>query len=399
MEEKKVIFFDLFDTLVTADRGELEPFFTREIDRMGDNGRLPDAISTIYELAKESPEMLEGTTAEELAKYYEDRMAMLISNVRPDVLEMLQDLKNDGWQLCVISDAARVDIAHWAESPLAQYFDNTVFSCDVGYVKPDPRLYEIAKQSMGDPSQCIFIGDGGHDELLGAHRAGMATIKAEYIKNRRDESIVRESDVRATNARKVAEIARGIDFARYPQNYDSPFHTAVRDMIETGVHTSKEATEQMVAFYDSLQLAAHQLGVGLGLPKEGVEQLTNDIMGKTANTTMLDYVKGQINMFYEHGGEQWKTHAAQIVLDMSEAIHTGTDALEQNMDITHTDVARNMKFIQPIIDAVGIDVEMQDIHQAMNNGIKTVTPEMLSLDATETPERDDKEEFSQSDNR
>ena len=63
MEEKKVIFFDLFDTLVTADRGELEPFFTREIDRMGDNGRLPDAISTIHELAKEAPEMLEGTTA------------------------------------------------------------------------------------------------------------------------------------------------------------------------------------------------------------------------------------------------------------------------------------------------------------------------------------------------
>ena len=388
MEEKKVIFFDLFDTLVTADRGELEPFFTREVDRMGDNGRLPDAISTIHELAKEAPEMLEGTTAEKLAQYYEDRMAMLISNVRPDVLEMLQDLKNEGWQLCVISDAARVDIAHWAESPLAQYFDNTIFSCDVGYVKPDPRLYEIAKQSMGDPSQCIFIGDGGHDELLGAHRAGMATIKAEYIKNRRDESIVRESDIRATNARKVAELARGIDFTRYPQNYDSPFHSAVREMIEVGdhVHTSKEATEQMVAFYDSLKLAAHQLGVGLGLPAEGVEQLTNDILGKTANTTMLDYVREQIDVFYEQGGEQWKERAEQLIIDMNDALHTGVDPVTPIHELSHADLNRNLRVIEPLVEAIGIDMQTRDICQ------------IIMQDEPTTPDMDGPEDFSQADN-
>lgn len=388
MEEKKVIFFDLFDTLVTADRGELEPFFTREVDRMGDNGRLPDAISTIHELSKEAPEMLEGTTAEKLAQYYEDRMAMLISNVRPDVLEMLQDLKNEGWQLCVISDAARVDIAHWSESPLAQYFDNTVFSCDVGYVKPDPRLYEIAKQSMGDPSQCIFIGDGGHDELLGAHRAGMVTIKAEYIKNRRDESIVRESDIRATNARKVAELARGIDFTRHPQNYDSPFHSAVREMIEVGdhVHTSKEATEQMVAFYDSLKLAAHQLGVGLGLPAEGVEQLTNDILGKTANTTMLDYVREQINVFYEQGGEQWKERAEQLIIDMNDALHTGVDPITPIHELSHADLNRNLRVIEPLVEAIGIDMQTQDICQ------------IIMQDEPTTPDMDGPEDFSQADN-
>ena len=388
MEENKVIFFDLFDTLVTADRGELEPFFTREVDRMGDNGRLPDAISTIHELAKEAPEMLEGTTAEKLAQYYEDRMAMLISNVRPDVLEMLQDLKNEGWQLCVISDAARVDIAHWAESPLAQYFDNTIFSCDVGYVKPDPRLYEIAKQSMGDPSQCIFIGDGGHDELLGAHRAGMATIKAEYIKNRRDESIVRESDIRATNARKVAELARGIDFTRYPQNYDSPFHSAVREMIEVGdhVHTSKEATEQMVAFYDSLKLAAHQLGVGLGLPAEGVEQLTNDILGKTANTTMLDYVREQIDVFYEQGGEQWKERAEQLIIDMNDALHTGVDPVTPIHELSHADLNRNLRVIEPLVEAIGIDMQTRDICQ------------IIMQDEPTTPDMDGPEDFSQADN-
>ena len=48
----KVIFFDLFDTMVRVDRGILEPYFDRETDRMGDNGTLKNAKETIEHLSK-----------------------------------------------------------------------------------------------------------------------------------------------------------------------------------------------------------------------------------------------------------------------------------------------------------------------------------------------------------
>ena len=36
----------------------------------------------------------------------------------------------------------------WDETPLGGKFDATVFSCDVGVSKPDPRIYEIACERL-----------------------------------------------------------------------------------------------------------------------------------------------------------------------------------------------------------------------------------------------------------
>ena len=35
---------------------------------------------------------------------------------------------------------------------------------------------------MGNPKKCIFIGDGGHLELIGAKNVGMKTINVEWFK-------------------------------------------------------------------------------------------------------------------------------------------------------------------------------------------------------------------------
>ena len=39
-------------------------------------------------------------------------------------------------------------------------------------------------EKMGNPNQSIFIGDGGHDELVGAKKVGMKTIKVDWFKKR-----------------------------------------------------------------------------------------------------------------------------------------------------------------------------------------------------------------------
>jgi putative hydrolase of the HAD superfamily len=65
----------------------------------------------------------------------------------------------------------------WAETPFADAFDVTVFSCSVGLRKPDPRIYRLALQQLGvDAADAMFVGDGANDELAGAERVGMKAV-------------------------------------------------------------------------------------------------------------------------------------------------------------------------------------------------------------------------------
>jgi putative hydrolase of the HAD superfamily len=70
-------------------------------------------------------------------------------------------------------------------------FDVTVFSCDAGILKPDPRIYRLATDGLGlPPEQCLYVGDGGHRELRGAREAGLATaLTVEYISSLWPEKI------------------------------------------------------------------------------------------------------------------------------------------------------------------------------------------------------------------
>ena len=181
-----VIYFDLFDTLIKVDRGYLEEYFDEEIDKLGDTGFLKDSKSTIEEIVNKYPEVLSKYTVEEMSSYYEKIMSDSLMNVDPNILIMLQQLKEKGYKMCILSDATFVDIKDYKECPLFKYFDYAVFSCNYGVTKPDKRIYRTAMNVMGGSDVAIFIGDGGHEELIGAKENGMITIKTEWFKKRSD---------------------------------------------------------------------------------------------------------------------------------------------------------------------------------------------------------------------
>jgi len=59
---------------------------------------------------------------------------------------------------------------------LGRYFDDVIISGEVGLVKPDPRIFELALQRMDVPAnQTVFIDDLPN-YLLGAEQVGMMTI-------------------------------------------------------------------------------------------------------------------------------------------------------------------------------------------------------------------------------
>ena len=56
-------------------------------------------------------------------------------------------------------------------------FEAEIFSCAVGCVKPEPAIYEKCLEAIALPAcDCLFVGDGGSNELSGAKAVGLSTV-------------------------------------------------------------------------------------------------------------------------------------------------------------------------------------------------------------------------------
>lgn len=206
MKDYDFYFFDLFHTLVRLDpfeipekrecavlditQDEWNAFSEFDYERRATGGiRDPDEI-----IARILLNVDPGLTAAQIAEIgavRKLRFKKAFSEVRPSILDALRRLRRRGKKLVLVSNADALDKLYWSESPLCECFNEAVFSCDVGAMKPDRKIYEIAMDRIGaDASRSAFIGDGGHGELAGAKRIGMdAVLTTEIIGGLWPESI------------------------------------------------------------------------------------------------------------------------------------------------------------------------------------------------------------------
>ena len=96
---------------------------------------------------------------------------------QPAALSTLRAVTALGLKTCVVSDCSPELPQIWNDTPFAPLFDATVFSCDVGIRKPNPKIYLEACRRLGvGPEECLFVGDGGSGELTGAAAVGMRAV-------------------------------------------------------------------------------------------------------------------------------------------------------------------------------------------------------------------------------
>ena len=83
----------------------------------------------------------------------------------------------------------------------AIYFDlffTLIVPAYVGLLKPYRQIYELAMQRLNvSPEECLFVGDGGSNELCGAKTAGMGTVFSEMFETKNAEqrkSIMKYAD-------------------------------------------------------------------------------------------------------------------------------------------------------------------------------------------------------------
>lgn len=98
----------------------------------------------------------------------------------PGARETLEELRACGYRLGIISNSfappGGLD-QHLAEEGLLRFFEVRVYSADVGYMKPHPRIFELALERLGTAAaRAIYVGDKEHIDVKGASRLGMVTV-------------------------------------------------------------------------------------------------------------------------------------------------------------------------------------------------------------------------------
>ncbi len=122
-------------------------------------------------------------------------------NLIPGTVEMLQRVRDSGYAVGLISDVAwglpseypLRDMRHYG---LDRFFDDMIFSSDVGLRKPHPRMFKMALFNLeADRERSMYVGNSLQADVKGAKTVGMKAVlkKSGYFQP--DESIVPDDTV------------------------------------------------------------------------------------------------------------------------------------------------------------------------------------------------------------
>lgn len=98
-----------------------------------------------------------------------------------DAKSTLASLSQRGYKLGIIANQKLGTSERLESWKLRQYFDIIVASAEIGYAKPDPRIFEKALELAGcTAQQSVMVGDRLDNDMHPAKAVGMTTV---WIKN------------------------------------------------------------------------------------------------------------------------------------------------------------------------------------------------------------------------
>jgi putative hydrolase of the HAD superfamily len=179
------VIFDLFDTLVRWDQALGDEFLAHVSEALGTTSAEAQAAWDAGRPARSKGPMLDylrtiGVEGDAAASIVERRREFARRVIVPvdGALETVRELRSRGLKVGLLSVCSDEVPAVWAETAFAGLFDAEVFSCDVGLLKPDPRIYALTCERLRvQPHETLFVGDGANDELAGAERAGLQAVQ------------------------------------------------------------------------------------------------------------------------------------------------------------------------------------------------------------------------------
>ena len=195
MDYPKAVVFDLFGTLtisvsqahhdrqladmagaLAVEPGAFAAAWRDALDEIV-TGSFPDIRTTIESVAGRAGAAVDDTVLDRAVQVRIAATRYYLTHLRDDTISTLAQLKEMGLKRGLISDTTPEVGPIWQDTPLADMFDSVIFSDVVKLRKPDPAIYRKVCDGLGcTPHECIYVGDGGSNELTGAQHVGMLPV-------------------------------------------------------------------------------------------------------------------------------------------------------------------------------------------------------------------------------
>lgn len=104
-------------------------------------------------------------------------LSLLKLEAYPGAINILESLSKK-YRMAAVSDGQAV----WAwpelhRTGIARFFEKVVISSDLGFRKPDPRMFKTALDAMNlTPDEVLFIGNDMFRDVLGPKQMGIRTV-------------------------------------------------------------------------------------------------------------------------------------------------------------------------------------------------------------------------------
>ncbi|MDC7236046.1 MAG: HAD family hydrolase [Spirochaetales bacterium] len=193
MKKYKAVLFDLFTTLTSlAALKDAPGRFSFEIlgvpraswnnalfnkSRQRLIGAIRDPLEIMKDVAWKIDPWIPENVLQEAVEERRTRFRYCLENPPEGVVDSLRRIKDEGYKMALVSNADVTEVEAWEGTDLHSCFDHSIFSCHEGCMKPDPEIFNLAVERLDvKPEDCLYVGDGGNEELIASAQAGMTAV-------------------------------------------------------------------------------------------------------------------------------------------------------------------------------------------------------------------------------
>jgi FMN phosphatase YigB (HAD superfamily) len=132
---------------------------------------------------------------------------MMNVRIRKGVKEVLEYSEKIGLKLGIVANIWSGGMNPvLARFKIEDFFHTTVADMDVGFAKPDPRIFRLALENLRlAPEQVIMVGDNPKTDIKGAYDLGIRTVRLMRGPNRTQPDCV-EANFKIRNFSTLASI-------------------------------------------------------------------------------------------------------------------------------------------------------------------------------------------------
>ncbi|MEB7588020.1 glucose-1-phosphatase [Serratia rubidaea] len=98
--------------------------------------------------------------------------------LRPEVITIMQRLRNEGHRVVVLSNTNRLHCNYWPQHypEVAAAADHLYLSQDLGLRKPEPAIYQRVLEAENTPAEQAVFFDDHPDNIAAARALGMTAV-------------------------------------------------------------------------------------------------------------------------------------------------------------------------------------------------------------------------------